>query len=216
MSLRIILPVAMKLIPILVGLYYWSLLKKPYRLIFLQTLIAFITEWLGRYIAVGMKQGNGWLFNFYALIEIAFLMLSAILFFKSRLLKRLTFIALLIMVMIWIANMLADYTVFFSAYLILCSLAMVVLYVTVLLENLIFKSKKITLQPLFLISISIIIYYASIIPLFGAWNHLQKSDPSIAKGLYYINEVANVMRYILVAIAFYLYGKQAKRAYVAQ
>ncbi len=214
MSIRIILPVAVKLIPILVGLYYWTVLKRPYRLIFIQTLTALLVEGLGRYIVVGLKQGNGWLFNLYALVDMLFLVTIAMLFFNNKLLKKVTFVLLLILVLVWSANMLADYSSFSTTYLILSSLLTVALYVFVLLENLLFKSQKLIFQPLFLISISIVIYYASIIPLFGVWNQLQRSDPTTAKGLYYINEFANILRYLLVAIAFYLCGCQAKKAYV--
>ena len=77
--------------------------------------------------------------------------------------------------------------------------------------NHLFKAKEIYKQPMFVLCLSMIIYFGGIIPLFGTLNLLNRDYPILAKKLFYINKGLVGLRYALVALTFWLCARENKR-----
>lgn len=205
-----------KLFAILVGSIYWRRFTLPYKILAVQCLLAFGVEAIGRYINQASGGNNTWLFNFYCLVELAvhsyigYLLLSR----KSR---QAILVGLAILLMFWLYSFFTDgQNRFFNWYVVVHCFFLLILYTVVLMTRVLFSQKLLWKQSLFLICIASIIYYACTIPLFGMLNYIVDSNVKMAKGLFYISHIADVLRYILVAIAFYLYGIEAKKQHVPQ
>jgi hypothetical protein len=83
-----------------------------------------------------------------------------------------------------------------------------IMFIVVLFENSLFQSKNILKQPVFWLSLSTILYCACDIPYMGLNNYLSEHSPILARQLYKINAVLDIIRYPLVAISFILLGRQ--------
>lgn len=205
-----------ELLSICIGLYYWRLLLPAYRLFWVQVLLAFSTEVIARAMHHNTGFNNIILYNFYVVLEVWLLGSACRLLLKKTYLKRLIAYLLPFITVSWfVGTIIKGITVFNNWIVIVVALFYIVFYFALLLDNLIFRIQELYKQPLFLIAIAMILYYATIIPLFGMINYLTNSDMKLASKLYNINLAAVILRYALVAIAFYLYGRQAKRAHVA-
>lgn len=214
MALTIILSCVIKVFCIILGLSKWRNFSTGYKIIVLQILVALFVEIGGLYIGEIQHHNNAWLYNIYLLVEVILLTIAAVNFTKSTKLNRIFLLSATLVSSYWIYlfvtkqhNQLFNWFIIISAFL---SLSM---YIIVLLDNAIFSQKNLVHQPLFLLGSSIIIYYACIIPLFGVINYLLENSYAYARKLYYINQSVNILRYSLVVIALYLYGRQATHAY---
>ncbi len=216
MPVNIIITSFFELLAILAGLYCWKLLSLPYRLLLIQVVLALIIEITGWAINKYLHINNLWLFNIYAIIEVWLLGLACSMFITVRKIEKLIWFLLPLITICWIVSVFVNGFFEFNNWIVVAiAIFYVVFYIAALFSSSIFGQKKALAQPLFLVAIAIIIYYATIIPLFGLMNHLVKDNLHTANKLFKINAVAAILRYTLVSIAFYLYGRQAKRAHVA-
>lgn len=211
--------VTLMLITILVaasiGLYSWRQLLTGYKLLVLQLLSAFTVELTG-VILTRSGYSNVGMFNVYLQFDLLLLGGCGITFLKRKMIKRGMLSLLCVLSVIHIIKTISDGLYTFNNWsIVAAAIFYIVLFIIVLFDNMLFSAEKIYKQPLFLISISAIIYYSTVIPLFGLLNYLVDTDLSLADRLYTINVTAIILRYTLIAIAFYLYGRQAKRAHVA-
>lgn len=206
-----------KTIALFLGIRLWRILPTAYRLVFLVTLISLVLEIVGKYIATVLHQDNVWVFNIYALVQTIMLGIAGLLYADKTLSRKIIFALLVVLTCFWVMYAInQNIDKLFNWFFVSSAIAMVITYIIVLLDNSLFKQQRIFTQPLFLISISYIIYFGSTIPLFGVMNVLVETDMHVASALFKINQVANIICYALIAIAFYLYGKQAKREHVRQ
>lgn len=201
-----------KLIAFITGLLYLKRLPQAYKVLAIQTSIAMLVEAIGFYTGYFLNQNNLWIFNIYALIELCLLTYIGIQLSDSHLLKKLYIPIVLLFTAYWgLFICLQGIHVMPVTFILTIAFFFILLYAYILLSNLVFKKNKIISQPLFLLSVSIIIYYASIIPLFGLFNSLIEGDIGLAEKLYDINRVANSLRYVLVGLVFYLYARQVTK-----
>jgi len=205
-----------KIIAILLGIIYWNKFSTPYKLLTIQCCIVFLVEAWGKYLNATTGQNNVIIFNGYSLIELWLLGYIGLELISIKF-KKFFVYALVLLTIFWIYS----YSVygpeqFFNWYFVLQCFFLLILYTIVLITKAMFNRKVLWKQPLFLLCVSLILYYACTIPLFGTINYLVQSNMKMAARLFYISHAINILRYTLVALAFYLYARQAKRAYVQQ
>lgn len=205
-----------KLLVILLGFMYWNKFSIPYKLLTIQCLVVFLVEAWGKYLNTTTGQNNVSIFNGYSLVELWLLGYIGLELIPIKS-KKFFVYALVLLTVFWMYN-LSSYgpTQFFNWYFVLHCFFLLILYTTVLFTKAMFNRKVLWKQPLFLICLSLIVYYACTIPLFGTINYLVQSNMKMAANLFYISHIINILRYFLIAIAFYLYGSQAKMGYVQQ
>lgn len=207
--------VSAKCVAIIIGFYYRKTLPYQYRLLVWQVIIALIAEVLGKYLNLIHHSNNSWVFNIYMLAEVILIGWAGSFFIDNKSTQSLIKTSVCGFILLWIYYYYSlGISNLFNWFFVLSSLFSVGVYTYIILRRVLF-SGNIYSNPVFLICISIIIYFACVIPLFGTIKFLIKDNAVIAEKLYLINAFANVLRYALVAIAFYLYGRQAKRAHVA-
>lgn len=206
----------LELLAIIAGLACWKVLSVPYRFVLAQVVLALVVEITGWGINKYLHVNNLWLFNIYIVIEVWLLGLACSMLIPVRKIKNLIKVLLPLITVGWIAGIIIRGFFEFNNWIVVAiAVFYVFFYLIALFSSSIFGSKRVLVQPLFLMAIAIVIYYATIIPLFGLMNHLVKDNLYTAGKLFKINAFAAILRYALVAAAFYLYGKQAKRAHVA-
>lgn len=202
-----------KIIALLIGFYYAKKLSKPFIYILIQIFLALIIETYGWYLSIVLSQYNVWLFNSYYLIELWLLLLCAYLLISNSLFKRIILSLLLLGTAIWASNI---YIVGFNTLIIWSilfnSIAFVFSYSYILYNLIFYDDAKLIVQPKFWLCMSMIIYFACNIPLFGLLNFLVDNDMHLAKNLFWINLILNFIRYPMVAVSFYLLGKQGLAA----
>jgi len=206
-----------QVIALIFGLFLSKRLNTFYLLFLLQLILAVLFEAYGYYISVVLGEYNLWLFNIYILLEISLLTLAYTVLSKNKITNIFAAISLVMLVAFWVysiynygINTLAN--IFYISGCIL----LVVLYFHLLFALVIFNSHKILKNPLFWICSSVLIYFGCFIPYKGIENRMISNDIDLAKRLFDINLGLNIIRYSLVAVAFHLYGTQAKRGYVEQ
>lgn len=210
-----VLVLSVELLAVFVGVYYWKYLTVVYKLFLIQCMLAFINELTAWAIQYYTDFSNSYMFNVYAIIEVWLLGAACILNISKQLARKLVVGALIALTIYWLFNVIRNGILTFNNKTVVAiAIFYVVSFFLLLINNSIFNDKKIYKQPLFVIAIAIIIYYATIIPFFALMNYLTTNNMPLAIKLFKINIVAAILRYSLVAIAFYLYGRQAKRAYV--
>lgn len=206
-----------KVIAVIIGVYNRKILPVQYKILILQVFIAFSAEISGKYLNHIQHSNNSWVFNLYMLAEVILLGIAGKYFINTNKAGRLIISILSSFIILWIYFFFSlGITKLFNWFFVLSSLFSVGLYIYIMLHKVLFNKRTIYNNPTFLICLSVIIYFACIIPLFGSIMFLINDNLVIAEKLYLINAFANILRYALVAIAFYLYARQAKRAYVQQ
>lgn len=207
---------ATKLLALLIGIYNNKYFPFAYRLFVLHVFTALFTEVLGLYL-ISIKYSNVLLFNVFNLLEVWLLTLAAASLVSHGYIKKTLYSFLILISFYWVYNVIyLSNRQYFNWHLVTYSVFFIVIYIVVLFDNSLFRQKHLLRQPLFLICLSVILYCGSSIPLFGTLNFLVETDMKTAAKLFYISHVMNILRYSLVALAFYLYGRQAKRGYAGQ
>jgi hypothetical protein len=216
-DLSFFLSIIVKVAAIVVGVVYWKWLPLPYRIIMAQVFVGILAETAGKIMNMLHYPSNQWVFNIYMLAETLLIGSAAYFFMKEGRARRLAKYLLLSFIVCWPLCLYA-YTVFhfFSAYYVSYSFFLILLYTYVLTNYALFTKKKLLGNPLFIICISVIMMFAGTIPFFGTLKHVVENDIDVALLLFYVIITINLIRYLLVTIAFYLCGSQAKGGYVRQ
>ncbi len=204
-----------QLAAIVAGFYCIDKLTLPYKLLLLQIIMAFINDIVAWAIQKYVGYSNVPLYNIYTIVEVWLLGSACRLLFKNPVVRRMISYLLPCLTIIWMVNTIENGISVFNNWAVISNaIFYVIFYLMLLGDNSIFTRKELYKQPLFLISMAIVVYYATIIPLFGLMNYLTNSKMQLAGKLFKINFGAAILRYLLVATAFYLYARKAKEAYV--
>lgn len=178
-------------------------------------MLAAINEFVAWAINYYWHLNNVPMFNTYVILELWLIGSACRLYIHNSLIKRLILMGMIALTIYWLLDVIVNGIVLFkNGIFVAISLFYVVCFLTLLISKSIFSQKKIYLQPLFILAVATILYFAAIIPFFGLMNYLTTNDMSLAIKLFKINIAAAILRYALVAIAFYLYGNQAKGVHV--
>ncbi len=201
-----------EIITVIFGIGSWHKLPLPYKLIVVQVFLAFSVEATGLYIVKVYHANNLWLYNAYLLLEIWLILSAGIFFTASKTARQVGGILIAVLTFFWLYKIIASgYQKFLPQVMMLYYIATLLLFLHVAYNNAVFSSKKVLQQPLFLICISLITSFAVTIPLFGIMNYLNETDIELSGNLFHIIHIASIFRYWLVALAIYLYIRQAKR-----
>lgn len=217
MDTNLIIIYATELLAILSGVYALQSLSLPYKLMLLQVVLS-ITHDLGAWLITHILLMNSNLvFNIYVHVELWIIGYACVLFINTKFAQRLILGSILaITIYGLISTYIKGIFVFNNWLIVITALFFIVVFILLLFHNSVFTAKKAYAQPLFLIAVSVILYCATIIPLFGLYGYLVKNDVQVIDKLFSINRFGLILRYSLVAIAFYLYARQAKRGYVSE
>lgn len=206
-----------QVIALIIGLYFSKRLNGLYLFFLLQLILAVVFEAYGFYINIVLGKYNLWLFNIYILLEISLLTLAYTVLSKNKITNIFTAISLVMLVVFWFYSIYNNgIDTLANIFYISGCILLVVLYFHLLFTQVIFNSHKILKNPLFWVCSSVLIYFGCFIPYKGIENRMLSNDIDLAKRLFDINLALNIIRYSLVAVAFYLYGSHAKRGYVRQ
>lgn len=208
---------AAKALVIFFGMYYNDALPRPFRLLLFHAFIALFIELTGLWLTKVGIHNNTVLFNLFNLAD-AWLMSSvAHMMLAGAKYKQMVRYVMILISFFWAYRMYDQGTErYLNLYMAVYSAFLVVIYIQVLYDNSLFKKEYMYQQPVFLICVAMMIDYGCCIPVFGTLNHFIKTDMNVAQDLLYISHVANTVRYVLIAIGFYLYAHQANRGYVGQ
>ncbi len=202
--------IAIKIIALLIGILYLKRFPLPFRLLVLQVLLALVVESYGFYLGYIKLQNNIWIFNYYLLFEALLLSIISLSFIDNKLIKKLTPPVLTAISGIWFYEILTESihilaNKFFIAYGIL----LIILNISILF-NKTFSQESIFKSPVFWIAVSTIIYFSCVIPYKGMENYLISKFFKLADRLFDILQIANIIRYLFIALSFYLFGTQHK------
>lgn len=200
---------------IAIGLRYWKHIGSSLRLITIQVAFGLTIELLGLIIIKYQSEYNSWLFNIYALVETLFLIVVFTLLMKSRSTRVFSSCVAIGMVAWWgVTIRLHGLFKLNNWYIITMALLAIILFAIVLMSKSVFAGQNLYKQPVFIVSVSYMLYYASIIPLFGMFNYLVETNYVLAGSLQNINMAAAILRYMLIGLALYLHGRNtASHAY---
>lgn len=194
-----------KIIAIAIGIYYFKFLPNPYRYILAQVVLALLCEWGAELFVKHYHRNNIWIFNWYLLAEVWLNGLAGKQLLKNKLIQKVVIPVLVLITLIWCANIYISGMVDFANWcFVASSLMLIVLYFIVLFDNALFLSQKIITQPVFWLSFSIILFFGCDLPYFGIRNYLANKHSDIELKVDIINYVLNFVRYPLVAISFIL------------
>ncbi len=208
--MQLLLPLLVgKLFAIIIGIYYFRYLPRPYKWVLLTVALSAFADGYGRYIALQLHQHNSWMFNIYMIIDFGLNSIIAILLTKGSSAKRI-FAALIVVYCIgWATEIMIDSIYILANFaIVLGSILLTVMYFFVLINNSIFSNKDILKQPVFWLSASTILFCAPGIPYWGLHNYLNNNALKLAAQLSYINVVLDALRHPLAAISFILLGRQ--------
>jgi len=198
-----------KLFALIVGLIYYKYLPRTYKLVLCLIAIASFCESYGYYIGHHLKEHNAWIFNFYMLIELWIMGLAAYFIVKNNRIK-IFFVSLLVTnTVIWVICITRSSIFSYANIAMVFNLvSLSIIFGIVLLTNSLFNKEDMIKQPIFWLSVSTIIYCACNIPYMGMYSYLLAHTPVLAKQLFKINGILDIIRYPLVAISFILLGRQ--------
>ena len=197
-----------KLFALIVGVYYFRYLSRPYKLVLYLIAIASFCESYGYYIGEHLKERNLWIFNCYILIEVWLMGIAAIYLINTNEIKKIFLGLLIISTVIWGINIATVSIYQFASISMVFGLAfLTIMFIIVLFSNMLFND-NILKQPVFWLSLSTILYCACDIPYMGLHNYLSEHMPSLSFQLAFINSLLDIIRYPLVAISFILLGRQ--------
>ncbi len=199
-----------KIFAIIIGFIYLRKLPLAYRLILLQVVLAISAELYGRQLAK-YSVHNAWVFNIYNLSDLILTGTVAGLLLGKVKYASIAYYLVAIMCIFWSIEVYVYgihhlASLFFTGSCIVLAL----LYIWLLYSKLLF-TKKILKEPVFWLSISVILYFGCCLPYFGLYNYLIAHEYVIAKKLMNINRVLNFLRYPLIGVCFIIAAKKYDR-----
>lgn len=198
-----------KAIATFIGVRAWEKLPYVYRILTIQIALVFIVEASGWFINAVLKAPNLWLFNTYNLVE-----LCLTLFIAQQLLARHTtnnkwpYILVAPVILFWIyRGFVTSWWTQLLNWSYLSGYILLLLTYIILLFHLSNTGKKLVSEPAFWLSLGVILFCGATIPLYGLFTYLADNDIDLMYKLYYINQIAGIIKYSLFGISFYIIAK---------
>lgn len=186
----------------LIGLLCLSAFKKPHRIFLVYIVLTFIVEWIGAY-NLYLSQNRHIDFNiYYVYIVLNFIFISI---YFSRIIQNNWFkmIALWIIPFIVIIMIGLIYWKEISVHkLFLINVFFFVLYSIVFLFQLLRSDEDVLANPHFWIVTGILFFHSGFFFLSGFVNYISQNDLELARKLYSINHVLNIIYYSLITYGF--------------
>lgn len=179
-----------------------------YTILLIQTALAFIAESIGLYTGIIKGQNNSWLSNIYIMIEL--IMITTIAQqLLAKYIKRTQWVyfPLIPITALWIYSISTNGLNNISNWSHTLGSVYTIFLFTLLLYQLSNDGKKIYTVPDFWLSLGLIIFCGATLPLYGLYHYLVQHDVKLMYKLYYINQIAGIIRYSLIAVSFYIIAK---------
>jgi|GEM_PF-3205654 len=190
---------------LLFGIYFLRWLSTTGKLILAQVALGLATEVTGSVMAY-KNTPNTPVFNIYMVVEFILLGSAAIVALKDTTIRRLLIAAMALATVFYTYSIInSGLHVFANKAYVIFAFLVVIMYFLVLVKTSTAKGEKIV-NPLSSICIAHIIYFGACIPLFSLLHYLNQNHPILLKSLFDINFFLVVIRYGLVALAFYLFS----------
>jgi len=154
-------------------------------------------------------RGNQWVYNLFLLLEATVLMSLVRVVGRSALLARIALGCLVAIALMWMWEVKLEdgFFVWVNNTFVLAALFYIVLYTIALVSLADTVLAPLWRAPEFWLSLSVVVFFGSMIPYNGVLNHLWRTDRSLAASLYSINEVLLCVRYGFVGVACFLYTR---------
>lgn len=206
---------AVKFIPLILGSYYWRSLSLPYKLAYLQVIVALCAELTGWCIAHFLHKYNLWVFNIYRITELLLLGMAAFYLFQDKQMKRNVILLIILSSLIWIVSIYKHGILVFDPLCLCCvGLILVIIYLMILFKKVWTTNDEITKSAVIWLCLSVIIFYCCIIPYYGLFNYLNNNHRELSKlFLHTIVYGLNYVRYPLVGFSFYLLQREKAAAF---
>ena len=207
LSLHLFVSVLLPLIAFCAGLLNFKSLNPTGRIIVFQLLFASLAEIIGSRFTY-MRIPNVSVFNIYMIIEFLLLGVAPLFVLEERK-TRLAIIALLVAGLSFhVYNIATGGLDFFAnKSIVLYGFILAAVYFYTLVRNPGQPAEK-RISPLSLICIAHIIYFIGCIPFFGLFHVVRSDYPGVFNGLFNINFILSILRYLLIAFSFYLWSDQ--------
>lgn len=203
-----------KMLVVIMGVYYYRHLPFAYRLVLLQSVLAISAEVLGLAIVKVYHQYNVWVFNIYDLLFEVWLMTIAGYYLLSGKMKNTyIFLAPALLTIVWVYGVsrkgLMD---MYTPFLLGKSILLISVYMLLLYQTAFGRRDNVSRLPAFWLSLSMILFFGGALPFYGFYNFLVVNQPDILSSLFYsIIWTLNFIRYPMAAYSLYLAGSQQKR-----
>lgn len=206
--------IGIKLPVILVGLYYFRYLFAPYRLVLLHTLLAICTELTGNAIVKIYHNYNIWVFNIFNMVgELGVMTWISFYFLRRTPAIKIILPFSLAVALIWTYGVFTEgINAFYTPFLLLKSIMLILTYAIVLYYSVFLRKGKLSLEPAFWLSLSVIIFFGGNMPYYGFYNYMLENYPQALKQLFHpIIWTLNYIRYPMIVVTIYLAGSQQKK-----
>jgi len=221
--LQAILESAFLLVAFGVGLYSYKTLNLLYKVIFYQVVIA-VMVYVASYAittyqrSLKIPENNQWLFNVYVLLEAVLLMTAAWIFFRERKLAWLIAVGFLIFLLAFLYQVYdSGFFQFVNYALVTEGILIVVFYLIILYIRFTSPGYIWYRSPEFWLCIGVTIYFAGIVPFYSMLKYLYTHHQKLSGILFHlINDVLGNVRYLCIALSFFLFFKQASAPTPAQ
>ena len=189
------------------GLLNLKYLNRTFTIVLAQVILASAAETFGFIFSFSSNTSNGVVYNIYLFLAFPLLILLAQTLLKPNKFK-LALCLVLIFNSICLIFFIKTGLYYFQNHLyVFGSLIISCLFLAVFISN-INKSKFIN-DPLFLLSLAILVFYGSNIPVFSTINYLVAHHPHIAYNVFKINLVLNSAHYVIITTCFFLCKRQS-------
>jgi hypothetical protein len=203
-------------VALIIGLYTFRHMNFFYRIFFYQ-LIVFVISFILTYVVLFYEKSNNlphtdqWIYNLFMPIETGFLAWAGYEYFRPNKERILVWVGYFIFLFILISEIVIKGPLMFSNHgYIAEGILLVVLYLSIIYNQLTYHGNEWKRSPELWISIGITLYFGGIIPYLSLIHYLQDRHPKINLFLYYcIVEGLSHLRYIFLAIGFWLIRRNA-------
>jgi hypothetical protein len=204
-SLHVLIGILLPLAAFASGIFNHRALSITGKVVVLQLLFATLAEIIGVRLTY-LKIPNVSVFNIYMILEFLLLGLAP-LFVLPEKRTRIAIIALLFVGLSFhIYNIATSGLDFFAnKSVVLYGFIIAAVYFYTLVRNPGQPTDR-RISPLSLICIAHIIYFVGCIPFFGLFHVVRSDYPGVFKGLFNINFILSILRYLLIAFSFYLWS----------
>ncbi len=197
------------------GFIYLKRLSLFYRIHFYQVLLSLLNYWGARFITshqlgASITLNTAQLFNVYIIVEFFLLIIAASVFFGKKKIDRILVWASILFLIALITQVgILGITEFANYGFMIGSLILVLVYVIIIYRSIERHDNKLTMSPSIWLAVGIVIFFACNTPYMVFFRYLNEHHLELSQLLFtFITETLEIIRYLLLALSFWLYGRQ--------
>jgi len=201
-----VLQLSGEFIACIAAILFFTSLSISCRILAIHAITAFLVELTGFILRKHGYTDNQWLFNIFLLFDCGLQLLAAY-YFRVKIPYLFFITGFLVFVAVWLYEVINTGVMIFTvkAYIV-DSILLMGTYLVVLYYSTINYRGSLTRSPSLWICLSIILYYGCNIPFFSVLNYLvDNKAKDVIKFLFVVLQVLINVRYLFIAIGFYLY-----------